>query len=230
MMKQNRAFTLIELLVTIAIIAILAGILLPALGSAKKKAYSISCTNNLKQLGIGMTLYLQIYDDTLPKANAASPYWSYLFCNMKLVSISTMFCPSVPNDWYGKKWKNDILWTVNISPYDQTKHNTWAFVCYGYNSKLDNQKMSKAKQPAKLVLFGDSKMGTATEKKNCYRINDTAVEGNYYLYVPHGEINECNVIHADTHVQTYRSPKPMFEGAQALYAGPWKDSSVWKIE
>lgn len=106
-MRRQLGFTLIELLVVIAIIAILAAILFPIFLSARKSAYTMACTSNMKQFMNAVNLYRSDYGGNLPQANNIwyidynKPYSTFkyhyfeeLFPYMKSANVA--ICPSKP--------------------------------------------------------------------------------------------------------------------------------------
>ena len=106
-MSMRKGFTLIELLVVIAIIAILAAILFPVFARAREKARQTSCLSNQKQIGLGLMMYCQDYDETYPL--------SYLYVNPAAggsagyVHWSGMIAPYVKN------------WQLFVCPSDKNK-------------------------------------------------------------------------------------------------------------
>ena len=92
--KRLMSFTLIELLVVIAIIAILASMLLPALGNARDRAKQVGCANNLKQIGCAVNFYAGDNDGLIPAWRIEFPvYWDIALCPHLNGQVAPWYCP-----------------------------------------------------------------------------------------------------------------------------------------
>ncbi|MBN1864303.1 MAG: prepilin-type N-terminal cleavage/methylation domain-containing protein [Victivallales bacterium] len=112
--QGRKGFTLIELLVVIAIISILAALLLPALKLARESAKGISCTNNLRQIGVSVMFYVGDYGGYIPPADyfASNDGWK----------IKGNEFDSILHDLYLKK--SPDIWAC---PSDQSEFSTLTF-------------------------------------------------------------------------------------------------------
>jgi len=161
--KRRSGFTLIELLVVVAIIAILAAMLLPALSKARERARQAVCINNIKQLFLAVTMYTGDYDEYYPPASSMDN-------NMR---------------WFGKRANSNSPWEPEGSPLYPYLPQGRIRYCpsfkkpasgfetgaggYGYNAQyiggspgpwpypwLTPAKTSQIRNPGETIMFADT--------------------------------------------------------------------------
>lgn len=200
-MKKHMFFTLIELLVTIAIIAILASLLLPALRSVKEKGKAIQCLSNIKQLHVDYSFYISDFNEyMIPfyNDNTTKAWYTTLYdCGYMKPSPSV-----VP----GKQ----VLWTCPSEPLHDGTHRdgivvAWtSMVDYGTNDHIVPRypgkpyvKLSQIRLPGSTFLMGDA---------DYYRLEISVL--NNYDYVDYRHVNGMNMVFIDGHGSWMRGPLP----------------------
>jgi prepilin-type N-terminal cleavage/methylation domain-containing protein len=152
---ERRGFTLIELLVVIAIIALLVGLLIPALGTAKKSAQQTKCLSNTSQIGKADSMFALDHKEYYPGCSGTKPDWTPAF--------SGAF-----NDY---TWGNIPAWTVQLGAYLNNNRNIFKCPSAAQFRPADGPNTPDMRgNDYWLAVVGSDQMNNTAGAKICYSI------------------------------------------------------------